>query len=77
MLFLDDVRQRLSLIDLTAEELVKMLQQAAATGISGGAIYDALIAHCAAKANAEAIYTWNTEHFTRLGANVAARIRTP
>jgi hypothetical protein len=29
------------------------------------------------KVKAEAIYTWNVKDFSRLGANVAARVKTP
>ena len=28
----------------------------------GGGIYDAMLAHCALKAEAETIYTWNDRH---------------
>ena len=37
----------------------------------GGTIYDALLAKCALKANATTIYTWDLEHFRRLGPEVA------
>jgi hypothetical protein len=29
----------------------------------GGGIYDAMLAHCAIKAKADAIYTWNARHY--------------
>ncbi len=35
------------------------------------------IAHCALKAKAEAIYTWNERHYALCGADVAAKLRTP
>jgi hypothetical protein len=43
----------------------------------GGAIYDALLAHCALKAKADTIFTWNIDHFRRVGPEVAKRVRTP
>lgn len=49
----------------------------AAAGVIGGAVYDALIARCALKAGADIIYTWNLSHFTRLGPEIARRVRTP
>ena len=77
LLFLRDVRERLSLITLDELEYFKVLEDAASAGISGGATYDAIIAHCAIKAKAKAIYTWNVKHFNRLGEHVAARVRQP
>ena len=46
-------------------------------GIIGGGIYDAMLAHCAFKAKAEAIYTWNTRHYALCCREVVARLRTP
>ena len=40
------------------------------------AVYDALLARCALKAGSETIYTWNTKHFSRLGAEVASRVKS-
>jgi predicted nucleic acid-binding protein len=77
LLFLADVRGRLTVVALNDDEYVQMLQQASAAGVMGGGIYDAILARCAVKANAEAIYTWNVKHFKRLGADVASRVKTP
>jgi predicted nucleic acid-binding protein len=77
LLFLHDVRERLALVTLNDLEYLKALEQAAAAGILGGTVYEALIAHCALKANAQTIYTWNIRHFSRLGEKVAARVRQP
>ncbi len=77
LLFLGDLRARLDLIALEEVEYFKVLENAASAGIAGGAIYDAIIAHCALKAKAKTIYTWNVKHFTRVGEQVAARVRQP
>jgi predicted nucleic acid-binding protein len=77
MLFLRDVRERLTLVTLDENEYFKVLEKSASAGISEGASYDALIAQCALKAKAQTIYTWNIKHFNRLGENVAARVRQP
>jgi len=77
MLFLHDVRERLTLITLDELEYFKLLEDAASTGISGGTCYDALIARCALKARAQTLYTWNVKHFNRLGEAVASRVRQP
>ena len=77
LLFLRDVRDRLALITLDELEYFKVLEDAASAGISGGAAYDAIIAHCALRAKAKTIYTWNVRHFNRLGERVASRVRQP
>jgi predicted nucleic acid-binding protein len=77
LLFLSDIRTRLTLVALEEGEYFKVLEDAAAEGISGGTTYDAIIGQCALKADARAIYTWNTKHFKRLGAQIVARLREP
>lgn len=54
-----------------------MLETATAEGFTGGVIDDAILAHCALKAGAETIYTWNTKDFLRLGRSMAARVKRP
>jgi len=77
MLFIGNIRERLSMIALSGEEYADALQASAARGIVGGAIYDALLAHCALKSKALAIYTWNTRHYALCGREVVGRLRTP
>jgi predicted nucleic acid-binding protein len=77
MLFVGNIRDRLSLISLTGNEYVEALEAAAASGIVGGGIYDAMLAHCAIKAKAETIYTWNERHYVPCGAQVTRRLRVP
>ena len=59
LLFLGDVRERLTIITLDEKDYVEVMGTAAASGVVGGGIYDALLARCALKAKAETIYTWN------------------
>jgi predicted nucleic acid-binding protein len=77
LLFLDDMRDRLTTITLDNEEYCSAIADAAAEGVLGGTIYDALIAQCALKAKAAIIFTWNVDHFRRLGPEIAKRVRTP
>jgi predicted nucleic acid-binding protein len=77
LLFLRDVRERLSMVTLDELEYFGVLEDAASIGISGGSAYDALIARCALKAKAKSIYTWNVKHFNRLGESIASRVRQP
>jgi predicted nucleic acid-binding protein len=77
MLFLGNLRDRLSVVALSGDEYVDALQKAAALGVVGGGIYDAILAHCAIKARAEAIYSWNTRHYALCGPEVTRRLQTP
>jgi len=77
MLFIGNIRDRLSIITLNGDEYADALQASAALGIVGGGIYDAMLGHCAFKAKAEAIYTWNTRHYALCGQKIVARLRTP
>jgi predicted nucleic acid-binding protein len=77
LLLLDQIRERLTVITLNEEDYYSAIASAVAQGIVGGTIYDALLAKCALKANATIIYTWDVDHFRRLGPEVARRVRTP
>jgi hypothetical protein len=67
LLFLADVRERLTSVALDGDEYMRVLKDAATAGITGGGVHDAIIGGCAIKAKAEAIYTWNLRHFARVG----------
>jgi len=77
LLFLGDVRERLTIVTLTADEYYGTLKDAAASGIVGGTIYDALLGRCAMKAEAQYIYTWNVKHFQQFSPEIVKRLRTP
>jgi predicted nucleic acid-binding protein len=77
MLFIGGIRERLSVIALTGDEYADALQACAALGITGGGIYDGMLAHCALKAKAEAIYTRNARHYAMCGREVVAILRAP
>lgn len=77
LLFLGDVRERLVTVTLEETEHFGALERAASTGVAGGSTYDAIIAQCALKAEAQALYTWNIRHFKRLGEPLSARVREP
>jgi predicted nucleic acid-binding protein len=65
------------LVSLEGDDYPDRIREAAAKRISGGAIYDALIARCAVQAGADEIFTWNTRHYQLLGAEVSERIKSP
>jgi predicted nucleic acid-binding protein len=77
MLFVEEVRDRLTLVSLDDGEYFETIQQAASAGLTSGRVYDALILRCAAKVKAQIIYTWNLKHFQAIAPERAARIRTP
>jgi predicted nucleic acid-binding protein len=77
ILFLENIESRLTFVALDAEEYWRAIMGSAESDIVGGTIYDALLAHCALKAKAETIFTWNVDHFRRIGPEVAKRVRTP
>jgi predicted nucleic acid-binding protein len=76
LLFLENIREHLTLVTLTGDEYHTAIKDAAEAGVIGGTIHDALIARCAVKAKVDAIYTWNTRHFQRFGAAIVKRLRT-
>jgi predicted nucleic acid-binding protein len=77
LLFVGSIRQRLSIIAPGGDAYADALQASAGRGIVGGGIYDAMLAHCAIKARAQTIYTWNGRHYGLCGIEVTTRLRTP
>ena len=77
LLFLRDIRERLTLVSLSSREYFELLEEAAAGHIAGGAIFDAILGKCALKAKAEVLYTWNVKDFARLSPTIARRVRQP
>jgi predicted nucleic acid-binding protein len=75
LLLLAQVRERLTPVTLNGSEYCAAIEQACAIGVTGGAVYDALIASCGLKAKAEILYTWNVRHFEQLG--IVRRVQTP
>jgi predicted nucleic acid-binding protein len=77
LLFLEDIRERLTVESLAADETWKLVADAAARGITGGMTYDLIQARCALKVHANVLYTWNSKHFSRLGKEVSVIARNP
>jgi predicted nucleic acid-binding protein len=77
LLFVDSIRERLTTIALDDVEYWSAITDAAAEGVVGGMVYDALIGRCALKSKATIIYTWNLDHFRRVGPDVAKRVQAP
>jgi predicted nucleic acid-binding protein len=77
MLFINNIRECLTLVGLTPDEYAPTLESNAKRGIIGGAIYDALLAECAIKARAEKIFTWNTRHYEQFRPDIARLVQRP
>lgn len=77
LLFVQEVRARLTVVTLNEDEYYETIQRAAERGFASGRIYDALLLRCAAKIKAEVIYTWNVKHFKAIDPKQAHKIETP
>lgn len=77
LLFVQEVRDRFTIVTLSEDEYYGAIEQAATRGLADGRVYDALLLRCAAKVKAEIIYTWNLRHFRAITPELASRIQTP
>ncbi len=77
LLFVEEVRDRLTLVTLNESEYFAAIEKIAGRGFTSGRVYDALLLRCAAKVKAQIIYTWNLKHFQAIDPEQAGRIRTP
>jgi predicted nucleic acid-binding protein len=77
LLFVQQVRDRLTLVSLDEGEYFAAIYRAAERGFASGRIYDALILECASKFKADAVYTWNLKHFRSIAPELALKIQTP
>jgi predicted nucleic acid-binding protein len=77
LLFIEEIRARITLISLSPEEYSSAIQNLAAKGFSGGRVYDALLLACAIKCRAETIYTWNLKHYRAIAPHLASSIQSP
>jgi predicted nucleic acid-binding protein len=69
--------ERMRVISLTPQEYFETIRDMADRSLSGGMTYDALLMRCAAKAEAETIYTLNARHFRIIAPDLAQRIVEP
>ena len=67
-----------SVVPLSARDYRKTLEDAAAQGVVGGKVYDALLLAAARKSEATRIYTFNVSHFQSLAdGDLRQRIVSP
>ena len=77
MLFIQEIRARLTVITLDESDYYSTLQETAERNLTGGRIYDALLLRCAIKAKAETLYTWNLKHFEHSAHTFSGKVKTP
>ncbi len=77
LVFMQEVRDRLTLVALNSDEYFTVIQDVAERGLTSGKVYDALLLACAAKSGAQVIYTWNLKHFRAIAPHLAERIQNP
>jgi len=65
----ENVLKHFKTISLLGSEYAAFLREAAASGVQGGAIYDALLLKCAVKSGADRICTLNLKHFQTVAAS--------
>jgi len=69
--------ERFEVIPLTTEDYQMVVAQMVNLNLTGGGIYDALIAKAAVKAEVNTLLTLNPNHFTRLGEDIARLVQVP
>ena len=63
---LEDVQ----ILALEQDDYAKALERMASLGLSGGGIFDALLAEVALRNKCQKLYTFNIKHFIRLGQEI-------
>jgi predicted nucleic acid-binding protein len=69
--------QKFEFIPLTGDEYQIVIAKMVNLNLTGGSIYDALIAQAALKSSANILLTLNPNHFIRLGVEVANIVQIP
>lgn len=68
----------LSPVALSTTEYTSTIERAAAAGIGGALLHDALMMRCAEKVDADIVFTFNTAHFHRFArAEWVPRVQAP
>jgi len=72
-----DLIQYLTPVSLLSEEYQSVIARMVKFQLTGGGIFDALIAQAALKVQADCLITLNPKDFTRLGEEVATIVKVP
>ena len=77
MLVRENVLARFKVVALSRRDCVAVLDDASQAGISGGTVYDMVIALAARKAAVDQALTLNESHFRRFSPDLADRVLAP
>jgi len=69
--------QNFQTIDLDSNDYLRIIEKVSELQITGGGIYDAIIAEAALKAQVDILLTFNPKHFTRLGEPISSLVQDP
>lgn len=73
----ESVEPRVSIVPLSSSDYIATIKRMSDMGLSGGAVYDALIVKAAQKSEAARIVTFNGNDFRRIWPEGADRIVAP
>jgi predicted nucleic acid-binding protein len=73
----ESIEPHVSIVSLTSSEYIATVRHLSEIGLSGGAVYDALIVKAAQKAVADRIVTFNVNDFKRVWPEGASGIVAP
>lgn len=73
----ENLLSSMEIISLSKTDYINILRSLTVSQITGGAVYDALICHCAVKGDAERIVTLNVKDFNRICPSLAHIIIEP
>ncbi len=73
----ENIEKRAEIISLNAKDYSKVLDRMLSLNLSGGAIYDALLAQAAQKAKVDYLLTFNERDFLRVWPEGAKKIKVP
>jgi predicted nucleic acid-binding protein len=64
-------------VELTFQDYQEVIERMVRLNLTGGTIFDTLIAQAAIKAKVSILLTLNTKDFNRLGEDIASLVETP
>ncbi len=73
----ENVTSHATVATLSGDDYISLVESLSQAGISGGAVYDAVIAKAAESARVDHLITLNASHFARVWPAGADRIRSP
>lgn len=73
----DNLLEHATVVSLSAADYTDVVRRLAEQGVSGGAVYDALIARAAVKAEVDQLVTFNADDFRRVWPVGLSKITVP